>query len=106
MPRRPSAPAAPPPPPPRWLDVPGAASYANVSESQIRRWIRARILPISKPSGDRSGRVRIDTADLDALMRASRIEAPAAFRRSCSRRSATSHTPGSARSTTPERGIG
>jgi excisionase family DNA binding protein len=57
------------------VDIPGAAKHANVTDSQIRRWLRAGVLPYSKPSGGRTGRVRIDLNDLDALMLASRREA-------------------------------
>jgi excisionase family DNA binding protein len=60
---------------PRWLDVWEAADYIGVSEGAMRRLIRDRIVSITKPGGRLRSRIRISTADLDALMAAGRVEA-------------------------------
>lgn len=60
---------------PRWLDVWESAAYVGISEGAMRRLIRDGVVPITKPGGKARSRIRISTADLDALMAAGRVEA-------------------------------
>lgn len=69
--------------PPLCLDVPAAALALGVGTSAVRKWIDAGVLPIVKfPSekheGERSRRVLIAVADLEAFVAKHRVaEVPA-----------------------------
>lgn len=53
------------------LDVPAAAAYLQVPQGWVRRAIRTRVIPMHKV-----GRyVRISVDDLEAYLRAQRVEA-------------------------------
>lgn len=51
----------------RWLSQIEAGEYVGVTDRTIRNWIARGVLPASRVRGSRS--IRIDIADLDALMR-------------------------------------
>jgi excisionase family DNA binding protein len=60
---------------PHWLDVWQASEYIGISEGAMRRLIRDGVVPHTKPGGKAHSRIRVSTADLDALMAAGRVEA-------------------------------
>lgn len=57
---------------PRLLRIRQAAHYAQVSETTVRTWIRDGLIPRVKISKV----VRIDRADLDALVERKRTQVP------------------------------
>jgi hypothetical protein len=67
--------------PPLCLDVPAAALALGVGVSAVRRWIESGELPIIKfPSekhdGEKSRRVLINVADLEAFVAKHRVSEP------------------------------
>lgn len=60
---------------PRLLTVAEAAERMNVGERFIRRLMFEKRIPYRKLGEGRAGKVRIDEADLDAFIDASRVEA-------------------------------
>ena len=60
----------------RWYSQQQAAEYLGVTDRTVRNYIRRGILPASRVRGGRT--IRIDVADLDALMRPVPTTGPAA----------------------------
>jgi len=51
----------------RWVSQAEAAEYLGVTDRSVRNYIRRGVLPASRVRGGRT--IRIDVADLDALLR-------------------------------------